>query len=132
MKGWVRKWAVRPPNDLKLEDKEMNDLGFFISDMPGSRPADYYLGCLEGSVFMDFDNCEHQRIRLSRISFDGYGCCELRDKAIPMSEIDSRNFIEMIRSQAHDRLRLTEIIRRTIRSNKALIWGDALSEYGLI
>ena len=35
-----------------------DDLEFFIATMPDTRPADYYLGCLGGSVFMDFDNYE--------------------------------------------------------------------------
>ena len=110
----------------------MNDeLEFFITVMPSSRPADYYLGCSEGSVFMDFDNYENERIRLRRISFDGYGCCNLSDQAIPMNEVDSRAFKEIIEAQLSDQSRLTTIVKKTILSNRKLIWEDALNEYGL-
>jgi hypothetical protein len=109
----------------------MSELKFFITAMPDTRPADYYLGCLEGSVFMDFENCEHECIRLKRISFDGYGCCDLGDQAIPMNEVDSRVFKEIIEARLSDEARLTTIVKKTISSNKKLIWVDALNEYGL-
>lgn len=99
--------------------------------MPDTRLADYYLGCLEGSVFMDFDNCEDKRIRLKRISFDGYGCCDLKDQAIPLDEVDSRAFKEIIEARLSDQSRLTTIVKKTILSNRKLIWEDALNEYGL-
>lgn len=105
---------------------------FFITNMPDSRPADYYLGCLDGCVFMDFDNCENERIRLNRISFDGYGCCNLENKAIPMNTSDSKAFKQIIATQLSDEPLLTKIIKDTISNNSDLIWKDALKEYGLI
>src|SRR5688500_3639943 len=99
--------------------------------MPNSRPADYYLGCLGGSVFMDFDNYENERIQLKTISFDGYGCCDLRNQAIPMNEVDSRAFKEIIEAQLSDQSRLTAIVKKTILSNRKRIWEDVLNEYGL-
>ena len=107
------------------------DLGFFMITMPDTRPADYYLGCLEGSVFMDFDDYEGELIRLKRISFDGYGCCDLIDQAIPMNVIDSRNFKEMLEGQLLDQSRLAMIVKKTILNNRKLIWEEALTEYGL-
>ena len=56
------------------------EIEFFITAMPNSRPADYYLGCLGGSVFMDFNNYKNERVQLKRISVDGYGCCDLRNR----------------------------------------------------
>lgn len=109
-----------------------DDLEFFITTMPDTRPADYFLGCLEGSIFMDFNNYEGERICLKRISFDGYGCCDLRDQAIPMNEIDSRDFKEVIEGQLSEQSRLTTIVKKTILSNRKLIWEDALNEYGLV
>ena len=109
-----------------------DDLYFFITAMPDTRQADYFLGCLEGSVFMDFDNYEDERIRLKRISFDGYGCCNLGDQAIPMNEVDSHAFKEITEAQLSDQSRLTTIVKKTISSNRKLIWEDALNEYGLI
>jgi len=112
--------------------KGMNDkLEFFITTMPKSRPADYYLGCLGGSVFIDFDNCGNECIRLKRISFDGYGCCDLRKRAIPMNGIDSHTFKEIITAQLSDQSQLTAIVKKTILVNRKLIWEDALNDYGL-
>jgi hypothetical protein len=108
-----------------------NDLEFFITTLPDSRPADYYLGCLGGSVFMDFENCDGERIRLIRISFDGYGCCDLGKDAIPMNKADSQAFLEIIESLLSDQMMLATIVKKTISSNKDLIWEDALNEYGL-
>ena len=80
---------------------------------------------------MDFDNYENESIQLKRISFDGYGCCDLRNQAIPMNEVDSRAFKEIIEAQLSDQSRLTAIVKKTILSNRKLIWEDALNEYGL-
>ncbi|AYB33528.1 hypothetical protein [Chryseolinea soli] len=108
-----------------------DDLEFFITAMPRTRPAYYYLGCLDGSIFMDFDIGENERICLKRISFDGFGCCDLNDQAIPMDEVDSQTFKEIIDAQLSDQSRLTSIVRKTILNNQKLIWEDALKEYGL-
>lgn len=112
-------------------DDMKEELQFFVTTMPDTRPADYYLGCLEGSVYMDFDNGRDGRVRLTRISFDGYGCCNLRDDAIPMSEADSRTFREIIQAPPLDQFRLAAIVRKTISTNRTLIWEDALREYYL-
>lgn len=109
-----------------------NELDFFITTMPSSRIADYYLGCLEGAIFMDFDNCKNELIQLKRISFDGYGCCELSNQAIPMNETDSKMFKEIIKTSIPDQSRLTEIIKKTLSKNSIFIWNDALKEYGLL
>jgi len=110
----------------------MNEsLDFFTTTMPASRPADYYLGCLDSCIFMDFNNCSNGRIRLVRISFDGYGCAELGDKSIPMSEQDSHSFKEIIKAGLSDQLTLSLIVKRTLQENSNLIWHDALKEYGL-
>ena len=108
-----------------------NELEFFITAMPDSRPADYCLGYFEGSVYIDFDNYGNSQIRLKRISFDGYGCCRLGDGAIPMNEVDSRTFKEIFEAQLADQLQLTTIVKKTILNNRKLIWEDALKEYGL-
>jgi len=108
-----------------------DDLGLFLTAMPHTRPADYCLGCLGGSIFMDFENYEDERIRLKQISFDGYGCCDLGDQAIPMNEVDSRAFKEIIKATLPDQSRLTTIVKKTLLSNRKLIWEDALNEYGL-
>ena len=85
-------------------------LEFFVALMPNTRPADYYLGCLNGSEFIDFDNCENDCVRLRRISFDGYGCCDLHYKALPISEVDFRSFKKIVDSEVNDQLQLTIIV----------------------
>jgi hypothetical protein len=110
----------------------MNDeFEFFITTMPASRPADYYIGCLGGSVYIDFDNYDNEHIYLKRISFDGYGCCNL-SQAIPMNKVDSQTFKEIIKTQLPDQPLLTAIVKRTILNNKKFIWEDALTKYGLV
>lgn len=43
--------------------------GFFKWTMPESRKADFYLGCLDDSVFLDFNYSTNKCINLCRISF---------------------------------------------------------------
>jgi hypothetical protein len=109
-----------------------NDLEFFTTEMPETRPADYYLGCLGGSVFMDFDKVPENRISLRRISFDGFGCCDLGHMAVPMSEVDSGIFKEAIKAGPLDSVLLTLLIKKTIVNNRKFIWEDALGEYDLL
>ena len=108
------------------------NIEFFTTTMPSSRPADYYLGCLHGMVYLDFNNCENGCVRLIRISFDGYGCCQLKDNAIPMDEEDSIFFKEMIKNGISDKLKFSKIVKKSLYTNKELIWEDALSKYKLI
>lgn len=111
---------------------ETNDeFEFFVTTMPQSRPADYHLGCLEGSVFIDFDNHDNDRVRLKRISFDGHGCYDLGNQAWPMEGADSQVLKEFVFSRSSDQLGLTLIIKKTLRRNRKLISMDALNEYGL-
>jgi hypothetical protein len=107
------------------------ELIFFRTSMPDTRPADYCLGCLEGCIFMDFDNFENERVLLSRISFDGYGCCVLGDEAIPMNKIDSQLFKELIQAEPINQIKLNNVIKRTLTDNRKNIWEDALKEYRL-
>ena len=72
----------------------MND-SFTWTSMPDSRPADSYISYADDSVFMDFSH-EDDIVRLIRISFDGYGCCNLdRDSIVPMNHEDSSEFLSM-------------------------------------
>jgi hypothetical protein len=107
------------------------EFDFYLDTMPETRPADYILGCLEGSVYIDFDRCGNGLIRLKRISFDRYGCADLGEKAIPMDETDSRVFKEIIENGLANQEQLTKIIKNVIWNNRELIWEDALLEYGL-
>ncbi len=111
-------------------EREMND--FFITSMPESRPADYYLGCLEGSVFLDFDNYDKELVCISRISFDGYGCYNFEDNQIIMNQKDSMIFKKNINSDILNQEDLSRIILKAIASIKDLSCNEALIEYGFI
>jgi hypothetical protein len=108
------------------------EFDFFKTTMPNSRKADYYLGCLDGSVFLDFNKTKDKRIYLSRISFDGYGCCEIKKNAIYLSEQSSTEFIAIIDSYILNQEKITKKVLELIQLNTENIWNDALLEYNLI
>lgn len=99
--------------------------------MPPTRLADYFLCYLDGCVFIDFNKNPAKQIQLIRISFDGYGCCNVTDAA-PMEPEDAKAFKAMMKTQILDQSLLTTIIKKTIAANKALIWENALTRYDLL
>jgi hypothetical protein len=107
------------------------NFGFFITSMPDLRSADYYLGCLDGCVFLDFNNQDKDRISLKRISFDGYGCCELGDKVTPLDVDDSQSFKIIIKDELKEQDLILAIVKKTIALNRQNIWAEALEEYNL-
>jgi hypothetical protein len=109
-----------------------DSFNFFKTAMPESRSADFHLGCLGGSVFIDINKLGRNQISLSRISFDGYGCCELNDKNNLLTQELSERFLNEIRKDEIDQPTMTFIIRKLIEINKDAIWADALEEYNLI
>ncbi|MGJ7523079.1 hypothetical protein ACSFA0_21535 [Variovorax sp. LT1P1] len=104
---------------------------FFKTSMPPTRPADFYLGCLDGSVFLDF-NHSATGVSLVRISFDGYGCCDVGDKAISMNKSDSNDFLKVIALEQIDQKKMADIVCRSLQINQHLLWVDALQEYGFL
>lgn len=109
----------------------MEEAFFFIASMPSSRRADYYLGYLDGCVFIDFDNYDKEKVSLKRISFDGYGCCELGDNATPLSIEDSTTFKKILNNELNDQDNLLVIVKKALELNKTYVWQDAITEYGL-
>ena len=109
----------------------MIDQSFFVASMPFSRPADYYLGYMDGCVFLDFNNCGHGRVSMIRISFDGYGCCELGENSIPLNEDDSKIFKRIMSKDIDEQSALLTVVKKAIELNKRQIWADALEEYCL-
>ncbi len=99
--------------------------------MPISRPADYYLTCLDGSVFLDFNNI-NGLIYLVRVSFDGFGCCNLGDESKPLKEVDSIQFIEMFQRQCLEQNTIEGLVKELILINKSIVWQDAIEQYNLI
>lgn len=107
------------------------DFDFFKTTMPDSRKADFYLGCLDGCVFLDFNFTINKRINLCRISFDGYGCCNIDSNAICLDDQLSKEFIDEMEKDNLDQEKIAKIVLELIRLNKANIWTDALEEYKL-
>jgi hypothetical protein len=105
---------------------------FFVTKMPGTRPADFYLGCMDGSVYLDFDLTEDECICLRRISFDGYGCCNLYEDNNHLDKQQSEVFIAELAKEVLDQSVLTPIILQLIGMNIKNIWRDALEEYMFI
>jgi len=105
---------------------------FFKTTMPKTRKADYYLGCLDSSVFMDFNCSEDNRISLRRISFDGYGCCSLESGANHLNQNDSRKFIQEMGKEKLNQDTITTLVKEVIKINKEYIWSDALLKYNLL
>jgi len=105
---------------------------FFKTVMPDSRKADFYLGCLEGSVFMDFNESSDGLITLCRISFDGHGCCNLPEATNFLDFQMSKSFLEEIAKDQLNQNRITPLIIEIIKINQEFIWTDALQEYNLI
>lgn len=90
------------------------------------------MGCLNGSVYMDFNKSNGNLISLCRISFDGYGCCNLPDETNYLSLELSNRFIEEMAKEELNQEIITNIVKELIKINHEYIWEDALKEYGLI
>jgi len=71
----------------------MNKFNFFKTTMPKPRIADYFLGCLDSSVFIDLNLNNNGQIYLKRISFDRYGCCKI-ENSITLNRQDSITFVD--------------------------------------
>ncbi len=108
------------------------NFNFFKTTMPVTRKADYYLGCFDGSVFIDFNRSDDNGIYLVRISFDGYGCCNINEIAGYLSNDDSKAFINEMEKKEMNQETLTRLIKELITINKDHIWMDVIEEYGFI
>ena len=104
---------------------------FFKTTMPKTRKADYYLGALGGSVFIDFNRSDDNLIYLCRISFDGFGCCNLDKRANHLNHKDSQKFIAEFEREKIDQKTVTSLVKEIININKEYIWDDAIEKYGL-
>ena len=108
------------------------DFYFFKTKMPDSRKADFYLGCLDSSVFIDFNLTSDCLISLCRIPFDGYGCCNIADTKNLLNFELSKKFMEEIKKDEIDQRKLTPLVKEIIKINQEYIWRDALEAYNLI
>ena len=96
-----------------------------------TRPCSFCLSLQGGSVFADFDTDDADTISLRRISFDGYGCCEV-ESTMRMSSGDSRLLLDAIARGELESVQVEEVLRRYFRESKDMIWSDALAEHDLL
>lgn len=99
--------------------------------MPETRQADYLLSFSDGSISIDFNKNANHTISLIRISFDGYGCCELKD-SVAMNLIDSTKFDIACTGTELNHTVLSALVLKTIKVNSKLIWKEALTRYELL
>lgn len=115
-----------------LPQNDMSQFDFFKTTMPKTRPADFYLGGLDGAVFMDFCLNEKSQIALVRISFDGFGCCQLPKQTTPLSNEDSVSFVRGMQQEDLNQAAITTLVQQLLRQNQAHIWAEALERYQLL
>lgn len=96
------------------------------------RPCGFCLCLQEGSVYADFDRDDDGIVSLRRISFDGYGCCKIKDRRAGMSKSDSQVLLDAKARGELGGVEIEEILRRFFREHLHAIWNDALSEHDLL
>jgi hypothetical protein len=96
-----------------------------------TRPCSFCLCFQGGSVFADFDTDDAGIISLRRISFDGYGCCEV-ESTTRMSSDDSHLLLDAIARGELESVQVEEVLRKYFRDSKDVIWSDALAEHDLL
>lgn len=109
----------------------MSKHDFFKTTMPVSRIADYYLGCIDGAVFLDLNLNGNGQVYLQRISFDGYGCCEI-ENSMTLDKSDSIIFIDEMSKDLIDQTTIEKLAKSLIKLNADKIWIDAIEEYELL
>lgn len=127
----IAQLPIKEHKESKQEKMNQN-FDFQKASMPETRKADYYLCCLNGSVFIDFNSSNKNEISLVRISFDGFGCCSLNKKAKKLNMKGSQKFIQEMKQSELNQESITELVKKAIRINKKFIWSDALERYKLI
>lgn len=109
----------------------LNLTTFYLCDMPDSRPAEYCLGCYDGSCFIDF-NIQNGLVFLERISFDGFGCFEISNPDITLSLEESEVFQEEMKKNNFSQKVIRPLVLKLINLNKDLICADVFDQYPLL
>ena len=94
-----------------------------------SRKADFQLGGFDDSVFIDMNVGNDDCIYLKRISFDGYGCCDVGEPRHYLNRTDSIEFISHLEKQDLDQNKALRYLYKLIKLNQDHIWPDAYAEY---
>ena len=101
-----------------------------VGPIAKTRPCDFVLSADDG-IFADFAKQE-TTVKLLRISFDGYGCCDCANVAV-MDEHDAKELLAWVNlGTISDQARCRSIIARYCTQNKGVIWEDAIKEYELL
>ena len=83
-------------------------------------------------MFADFDRDDSDIVSLRRISFDGYGCCEVGDSIRRMSSGGSRLILDAIARGELESAQVEETLRTYFRENRDVIWSEALPQHDLL
>jgi hypothetical protein len=97
-----------------------------------SRPCRVCLALQHDSVFADFDLDAGGQLILSRISFDGFGCCAPAAGIRPLEGDHSRRLLEWTSHASIEDPEIELILRAYFRANEDVLWSDALREHGLV
>ena len=97
-----------------------------------TRPCSFCLSLQGGSVFADFDTDDAAIVFLRRISFDGFGCCQVGESIKKMSSRDSRLLLDAIARRELGGVQVENTLRSYFRENQDVIWRDALAEHDLL
>lgn len=100
----------------------------------GTRPCSFTLALADDSVFADFDVDSDGLVSLLRVSFDGHGAWRpAHDQRTTTMDVPDAAALQRAREEGAlncDEVRM--VLRRYFHANKALIWSDALEQYGLL
>lgn len=107
----------------------IQNFGFFRTTMSETREADYHLGCLDSSLFIDLNKSVDNSIALVRISFDGFGGCNLIERRKSLGRENSDLFIEEMKNEHLNQEAIANLVLKAIKNNKKNIWNDALRKY---
>jgi hypothetical protein len=85
-------------------------------------------------VFADFEIDELGSLYLVRISFDGYGCCNLDQKkeVTKISPANSATLIEYIENKEFSNPALIKVVINYLHEIREHIWPEALKDHGLL
>ena len=99
---------------------------YSIISMPKSRIADYHLEFNDFTVCLDFMENEEGLIYMRRISFDGYGCCEVNSPNTNLNPHESNLFVNQFKSGVLNQDLTKSLVEKLITTNSEYIWEDAL------
>ncbi len=96
-----------------------------------TRPCRFCLCLQDGAVFSDWDVDDAGRVRLVRISYDGYGCCSAPTTIDALGENESSDLLAAVARGDVSEPAVADLLRRYFRQHAALLWAEALESHGL-